>query len=129
MTNSKSHLYISVWNKYVPIIRILLKRSAIAEQVLDMNRIDFERAGGIRKAGYKFTVNFINGKPKTILSATDLEQSLTAVLQQDEKVQQQMLESDYTFTLTTKFQLLISKTQGNEPVLAKPPEDETVSLN
>jgi hypothetical protein len=128
MTNSKSHLYTSVWNKYVPIIHILLKRSAIAEQVLDMNRIDFERVGGIRKAGYKFTVNFINGKPKAILSGSDLEQSLTTALQEDEKIKQQMLESDYTFTLTTKFQLQISKTSRNEPVLAKTTE-EMVSLN
>jgi hypothetical protein len=128
MINSKRHLYISVWNKYVPIIRILLKRSAIAEQVLDMNRIDFERVGGIRKAGYKFTVNFINGKPKAIFSGSDLEQSLTTALQEDEKIKEQLLESDYAFTLTTKFQLQISKTPGNEPVLAKATE-EMVSLN
>jgi len=129
MTNSKSHLYIPVWNKYVPVIRILLKRSAMAEQVLDMNRIDFERIGGIRKAGYKFTVNFINGKPKAILSGSDLEQSLTTALQEDEKIKQQMLESDYTFSLTTKFQLQISKTPGNEAVLANTTEEEIVPLN
>jgi hypothetical protein len=94
-----------------------------------MNRIDFERVGGIRKAGYKFTVNFINGKPKAFLSASDLEQSLTTALQEDEKIKQQMLESDYTFTLTTKFQLQISKTSRNEPVLAKTTEEEMVSPN
>jgi len=129
MINSKSHLFIPVWNKYVPVIRILLKRSAIAEQVLDMNRIDFERIGGIRKAGYKFTVNFISGKPQAFLSASDLEQSLTTALQEDEKIKQQMLESDYTFSLTTKFQLQISKTPGNEVVLAKATEEEIVPLN
>jgi len=94
-----------------------------------MNRIDFERAGSIRKAGYKFTVSFVDGKPKSILSASDLEQSLITALQEDEKIKQQMLESDYTFTLTTKFQLQISKTPGNEPVLAKPMEEEMFSLN
>jgi hypothetical protein len=128
MTNSKRHFYISVWKKYVPIIRILLKRSATAEQVLDMNRIDFERVGGSRKAGYKFTIHFINGKPQAIL-LSDLEQSLITALQEDEKIKQQMLEGDYTFTLTTKFQLQISKTPGDEPVLANTPEEEIVPLD
>ena len=37
-------MYTHIWKKYLPIIRILLKKSITESQVLDLNRIDFERA-------------------------------------------------------------------------------------
>ena len=53
-------LYVHVWNKYLPIIRILMKKSAAGAQTLDLNRIDFEKAGSGRIAGYKFTIDLEN---------------------------------------------------------------------
>lgn len=126
MNISKSHLYATVWNKYVPIIRILLKRSVAADQVLALNRIDFERAGSTRKAGYKFTVEFINGKPKSILFASELEQSFTTALQEDEVTKQLLLKNDFIFTFTTKFQLQISNKLKEEPALI---EEEMAALD
>jgi len=39
-------MFTPTWNKYLPIIKILLKRSVNAEQTLDMNSTDFQRAAG-----------------------------------------------------------------------------------
>ena len=49
--NYFSTMYTQIWSKYLPIIKILLKRSANGNQTLELNRIDFERAGTGRKAG------------------------------------------------------------------------------
>ena len=38
-------MYNHIWKKYLPIIKILLKKSVAEEQVLALNRVDFERAG------------------------------------------------------------------------------------
>ena len=36
-------MYTQIWNKYLPIIRILLKRSTGSDQTLNLNATDFER--------------------------------------------------------------------------------------
>jgi hypothetical protein len=105
--NNKHNFYFSVWNKYLPIIKILLKKSATAEQVLALNRIDFERAGGTRKSGYRFMVNFVNGRPDALFSGNDLVQTFISALQTDETISNLLLKNDYTFTFTSKYQLQI----------------------
>ncbi len=69
-------MYVHVWNKYLPIIKILMKKSAGGDQTLNLNRIDFERAGTGRKAGYKFTINFVQGKVSNIISGIPLAADL-----------------------------------------------------
>ena len=105
--NTKRYFYASIWNKYLPVIRILVKKSATGEQVFNMNRIDFERAGSSRKSGYKFSVNFVNGRPDTIFAGNELVQSLITALQEDDAIQQQLQKNDYTFSFTSKYQLQI----------------------
>src|SRR3990170_2641378 len=76
-------MYVHVWTKYLPIIKIMLKKSSAGNQTLDLNRIDFERAGSGRKAGYKFTIEFINGRVTNIISGSPLASDLAAVLLSD----------------------------------------------
>src|SRR5262245_58957849 len=123
MSSSKYNLFISAWNKYLSVIRILLKRSALEEQVLLINHIDLERVTGTRKSGHKFTVNFINGRPDTLFSGNDLVQTFIAVLQTDETINNHLYTYNYTFTFTTKYQLFIKNNGSNKqaelPVLTK----------
>lgn len=107
MNSGKYNLYLSVWNKYLSVIRILLKKSALEEQLLVLNRIDFERVAGIRKSGYKFTVNFIDGRPDALFSGNDLVQTFISVLQTDEVISALISKNNYSFSFTTKYQLSI----------------------
>ena len=127
MNSSKYSLYISVWNKYVPVIRILVKKSAAQEQMLNINRIDFDRVSGIKKSGYRFTVNFVNGRPDALFSGNDLVQTFISVLQNDEVVKDHLAKNNYTFTFTSKYQLQIknNSSQKNED-LAEITEEESV---
>lgn len=109
-------MYTHIWNKYLPIIRILLKRSASAAQQLSLNRIDFERAGSGRKAGYKFTIEFSNGKVKNVISGSALASDLAAVLLQDEVARNLFRENEYEIVLNTKFQLSIKNLSQAAPV-------------
>ncbi len=123
MNGNKYNFYIALWNKYLSVIRILLKKSASEEQVLMLNRIDFERIAGIRKSGYKFTVNFINGRPDALFSGNDLVQTFIAVLQTDEFISNCLSQNNYTFVFTTKYQLYIknngSTKQAESPILSE----------
>jgi len=100
-------MYTHIWGKYLPIIRILLKRSASADQTLGLNRIDFERAGSGRKAGYKFNIDIGNGKVNNVISGSALASDLAAVLLQDETARSLFKENEYRISLNTKFQLII----------------------
>ena len=110
-------MYTQVWTKYLPIIRILLKRSATEEQSLDMNRIDFERAGSGRKAGYKFTIEFRKGRVSNLISSSPLASNLAAVLLQDPVVKDLFQKIDYDISLNTRFQLHIKNLSTEQGVL------------
>lgn len=110
-------MYTQVWTKYLPIIRILLKRSATGEQSLDMNRIDFERAGSGRKAGYKFTIEFRKGRVSNLISSSPLASNLAAVLLQDPVVKDLFQKIDYDISLNTRFQLHIKNLSTEQGVL------------
>ncbi len=98
-------MHIAVWNKYLPIIRILIKRSALKEQTLNLNRIDFERAGSGRKAGYKFMLEFSKGHANNAINNLPLAKALSLVLLEDEVINNLFLTNDYEISLNSKFQL------------------------
>lgn len=103
-------MYTQLWNKYLPIIKILLKRSATSDQSLSMDTTDFERAGINAKSGKKFSLNFANGKSTTLVSATPLAKELVDMLLQDAVIKDLFLKNEYNITMNTKFQLSISCT-------------------
>ena len=101
-------MYIHVWNKYLPIIKILLKKSHAANQTLDLNRIDFEKAGSGRKSGYKFSIEFKNGRVSNVISGSALATDLATVLTNDTAIRSIMSDQDVMISLNTRFQLLIT---------------------
>lgn len=100
-------MYNHIWKKYLPIIKILLKKSLNEEQILDLNRIDFERAGTARKAGYKFKIEFIDGKVGNVISGSTLAMQLAQVILEDDSVKEILHEHNFQVNLNTRFQLII----------------------
>lgn len=84
-----------------------MKKSVSEEQVLDLNRIDFERAGTGRKAGYKFKIEFMAGKVGNVISGSTLAMHLAQVMLEDDATQEIINEHDFEISLNTKFQLTI----------------------
>ncbi|HEY4151645.1 MAG TPA: hypothetical protein VGM41_22050 [Chitinophagaceae bacterium] len=107
-------MYTHIWNKYLPIIRILLKKSASGDQTLNLNRIDFERAGTGRKAGYKFTIQLNNGRVANVISTSPLAMDLAAVLLEDAVVKELVRTNNYEVSLNTKFQVSLKNTTPAE---------------
>jgi hypothetical protein len=101
-------MYNHIWKKYLPIIKILMKKSVSGEdQLLALNRIDFERAGTGRKAGYKFKIEFIDGKVGNVISGSTLAMHLAQVIIEDDAAKQILVEHNFEISLNTKFQLII----------------------
>jgi hypothetical protein len=111
-------MYTQIWSKYLPIIKILLKRTVNGDQVLDLNRIDFERAGSGRKAGYKFSIEFTKGRVANIISGSPLASDLALVMLEDPNIKTLLVPNSYIVSLNTKFQLSLKnvtpKEEGSE---------------
>ena len=109
-------MYAQIWTKYLPIIRILLKRTRQESQTLDLNRIDFERMGSGRKAGYKFTIEFTKGRVSNLISSSALASDLALVMLEDKATNEFLEAGEYTVSLNTKFQLLLKNVTPAEEV-------------
>jgi hypothetical protein len=117
-------MYNHIWKKYLPIIRILMKKSAAGDQLLDLNRVDFERAGTGRKAGYKFTIEFTDGKVGNVISGSALAMHLAAVILEDECAKQIINENNYEISLNTRFQLSVKNVNASTNKSASKKKDK-----
>ena len=115
-------MYVHVWNKYLPIIKILMKKTAAGTQTLDLNRIDFERAGSGRKAGYKFTIEFKQGRVSNIISGSALATDLAAVLINDPATKVILANNYLAVSLNTKFQLILVNKGVSEAAIKPAPQ-------
>lgn len=101
-------MFSQAWNIYLPIIKILLKRSASADQTLDMNRTDFERAAGGRKAKLTFSISLYKGRLQhNSIAPPPVARELATILQEDEVTRRLIREYDFEFSMNTSFQLMI----------------------
>lgn len=118
-------MYTQVWAKYLPIIKILLKKSITDNQELALNRIDFEKLGIARKAGYKFTIQFEGGKAANTIGSSQLARDLATVLLENNDTKYLFKHNTYEVTLTPKFALqIVNKTKNPVPLPSAEPETE-----
>ena len=117
-------MYNHIWKKYLPFINIQLKRSLGGDQVLNLNRIDFERAGTGRKAGYKFTIDFIDGRVSNVISNSPLASNLAAVMLENEPTKEILRNNHYTISLNTKFQLITTNCNAKDNAEGDSPQQE-----
>jgi hypothetical protein len=101
-------MYLQTWNKYLPVIRILLKRSIAGPQQMSLSRIDFETGGSrTRKLTCSFNIQLERGRLVTLSQSVTVK-NLLEVLQQDDAVAQLMRQNMYEINLTNAFQLTIT---------------------
>lgn len=99
-------MYTRVWNKFLPAVRIILKRSVAADQVMQLDKLDFSKAGGGKKAGFSFVVTFRNGKVQG-RPASAIATDMITVLQADDKTMDILRGNEFEFEFTPKCELSI----------------------
>ena len=139
-------MFTQTWKKYLPVIKLFLKRSVKQEQVLEMNSSDFQKAAGGKKIKYSFVFTIAKARIEQANDLSPVARQLAEVLLQDDLgnafLQKQVIE----FTMKSNFQLGIKnltpaavpvfleeqvettgtpeETQTGEPELANLPEEE-----
>jgi len=108
-------MYTNAWNKYLPVLKILVKRALQTEQKFQLNLTDFEKLGPNRKAAFKFSLRLKNGKIITIPSAqTVMSKDLATVLLSDPVMHEWLKQNEIEFSLNSKFILTITNMQQKE---------------
>ena len=119
--------YTQIFNRYMPVIKILLKKSLQAEQSLKMDKGDFEKVG-IRKSGYKFRIEFVKGRVNNIISGSDIASELAIAMQENEGVRNTLITNDFVIELNTRFELKIKCTNQTVSVAPVSVKEEPLVL-
>jgi hypothetical protein len=120
-------MFFPTWNKYLPVIKILLKRSENGEQKLEMNKSDFQRAAGGKKVKFTFSVTLVNGRPQNADDCPPLAKDLFAALQGNDVTNKFIRANTIVFTMNNDFQLLIKNNSPAQPESEEdPPANERV---
>jgi hypothetical protein len=120
-------MFTQTWKKYLPVIAILIKRSASGDQTMRLNNTDFERAAGGRKIKFSFSHLQVNkGRINTQIKQAAVAKELASVLQEDEAIKKLLVDQWLEFALSNDFTLTI---KNNTPAPEETNEAEEEELD
>src|ERR1700744_6365759 len=102
--------YLQTWKKYLPVIRLHLKRSLNEEQSFKLNITDFESAGDRGKSGYTFNLQMENGKPVNNISGSAVAGGFYEALKADEAAKAILQGRSVKISVGKSFMLSIKTT-------------------
>lgn len=101
--------YQHIWFKYSPAIRILLKKTDVEIQRLQLYKHEFESANKKDKLGYFFSFDMNNGKASKISGGVTSAKDLLLVIDTIPMVKNWLKEHKVKFTLEKSFELVMEK--------------------
>jgi hypothetical protein len=115
-------MFTQTWKKYLPVILILMKKSAQEDQVLKVNQTDFERAAGGRKIKYSFTnIELKKGRLNSHAKHSPFAKEFATVMQEDDTTRGHLSQRWFEFSMNNDFQLTIKQ----HPLETEPTQDGT----
>lgn len=99
--------YLQTWKKYLPVIRLHLKKSLVEEQQFKLNITDFESAGERGKSGYTFNLQMENGKVTNNISGSAVARDLFELLKADETIKAFLQDRSVKISVGKSFTLTI----------------------
>ena len=99
--------FLALWTKYLPIIRILLKKSVNEEQQVAVGKLELQIIDNRKNANYSFNLEIVKGKNENTIGSTAIGKDLFAVLNQDSIVKNFMSENNISIKMTRAAQLTL----------------------
>ena len=108
-------MFTNAWMKYLPVLRIVLKRALTAEQQFALNAPDFGRAGFTRKSGYKFLLKIKDGRLSNVIVDMPIASMLATTLLDDAVVHNLLSAHEFHISLNTKYELTVKHIPQYQP--------------
>jgi hypothetical protein len=102
--------YLTTWRRYIPVIRLHLKRSLTEEQSFKLNITDFESAGDRGKSGYTFNLTMENGKVTNNISGSAVARDLFEAHKADYAIKAFLQDMSIKISVGKSFLLSIKTT-------------------
>jgi|SRR5450432_290321 hypothetical protein len=99
--------FLALWTKYLPVIRILLKRSINEEQQVSLGKMELQSVDNRKNANYSFNMAITKGKVENNIGTTAISKDLFYVLSQDSMVSSFMNDKSITIQMTRAAQLTL----------------------
>ena len=91
---------IALWTKYLPAIRILLKKAVNEEQQFTLNKIELQSVDNRKNVNFSFNLEISNGKVESSLGVSPMGKDLFNVLNGDLTVREFMLDKKIMIQMT-----------------------------
>lgn len=114
--------YLHLWKKYMPVIRLLLKKSG--DQKLQLYRHEFESTGVKNKAGYLFNIEMVNGKVMNRISAVAIAKDLVQCMAETPAINEWLKTQSVNFSMGKSFELNIYKVSADVQEEINPQPDQ-----
>ena len=105
--------YMLLWQKYAPVIQVLLKNTDNKNQKLQLYKHEFEHSGQKQKANVTFSFDLINGKAVNIISTTGIARDLWQVLDNKTATKNLLKDRKIKISIDKSFELQLEKIQEN----------------
>ncbi|GAA4340149.1 hypothetical protein GCM10023149_51330 [Mucilaginibacter gynuensis] len=102
--------YLTTWKRYLPVIRLHLKKSLVEDQSFKLNITDFESAGDRGKSGYTFSLAMDNGKVTNNISGSAVARDLFEALKSDDAIKALLENRSVKISVGKTFLLTIKTT-------------------
>ena len=102
--------YLTTWKRYIPVIRLHLKKSLVEEQQFKLNITDFESAGDRGKSGYTFNITMDYGKVTNNISGSAVARDLYEALKSDDAIKAMLQDKSIKISVGKSFMLTIKTT-------------------
>lgn len=99
--------YLHVWKKYMPVIRLLLKKAG--DQKLQLYRYEFETTGVKLKSGYSFNIDMVNGRVMNRISSSAIAKDLVQAMIEMPAVNEWLKSQTVKISMGKSFELNLEK--------------------
>lgn len=101
--------YVSLWKKYLPIIKLLLKKVDNGPQELKLSKYEFVAAGGRADENWRFNLELTNGKLSNNIKGSAVARNLEMVLTDSVDTRPLLLGKKVKINMDNDFVLKIQK--------------------
>ena len=91
---------VALWTKYLPAIRILLKKAVVEEQKITLSKIELQAVDNRKNANFAFNLDIFNGKVENSIQVPPMGKDLFSVLQGDVLVRNFMVDKNINVQMT-----------------------------
>ena len=97
MTEGK---FLALWTKYLPAIRIMLKKAINEEQQITLSKMELQSVDSRKNVNFSFDLTINNGKVENSINVAQIGKDLFTVLNGDPAVRNFMLEKKVSIQMS-----------------------------